>query len=277
VSDNAAQIEFWNGAGGERFARNQDAIDRGMAKITDAAMAFAAPQTDERVLDIGCGCGTTTFRLREKVGPNGATAGVDVSKTLLNVARARAGASNADIAFVEDDAATHDFQPVFDLVFSRFGVMFFADPVAAFANIRTALTRNGRLVFVCWRGFPENVWACAPFAAAKPFLPPAEPPDPLAPGPFAFADGERLHRILSGAGFNTIQIEKLDTTMGMGATLEEAAIESLNIGPAARAANDLEEPVRAKIRAAIAENLTEFQNPEGVTPPAACWLVKATV
>ena len=277
MSDNAAQIEFWNGAGGERFARNQDTIDRSLSKITDAAIRFANPQVDERVLDIGCGCGTTTFRLREKVGANGAAAGVDISVPMLNVARARAGASNADIAFVEDDAATHDFQPVFDLVFSRFGVMFFSDPVAAFANIRTALTRNGRLVFVCWRGLPENIWAYAPLVAAKPFLPPSDPPDPLAPGPFAFADGDRLHRILSGAGFNTIQIEKLDTTMSMGATLEEAAAESLNIGPAARAAAELAQPVRAKIRAAIATSIARYQSPEGVMPPAACWLVRASV
>ena len=91
MSDNAAQIEYWNGPGGERFARHQDNIDRGLARITDAAIAFAAPQIDERVLDVGCGCGTTTFRLREKVGPDGAAAGVDVSRTMLNVARARAG------------------------------------------------------------------------------------------------------------------------------------------------------------------------------------------
>jgi SAM-dependent methyltransferase len=277
MTENGMQIEYWNGAGGERFARSQEAIDRSMAKITEAAIAFAAPQTDERVLDIGCGCGTSTFRLREKVGPNGVTAGVDVSKVMLNVARARAAAANADVAFVEDDASKHDFQPVFDLVFSRFGVMFFADPVAAFANIRTALTKTGRLVFVCWRSLPENFWAYAPLMAAKPFLPPMDPPDPHAPGPFAFADGDRLHRILSGAGFNTITIEKLDTTMGMGANAEEASAEAMNIGPVSRAAAELDEPTRDKIRAALAEAFAEYKTPEGIMPPAACWLVRATV
>lgn len=277
MSENGMQIEYWNGPGGERFARAQDTIDRGLAKITDAAIAFAAPQTDERVLDIGCGCGTTTFRLREKVGPNGAAAGVDVSKVMLNVARARAGAANADVAFVEDDAAAHDFQPVFDLVFSRFGVMFFADPVAAFANIRTALTKNGRLAFVCWRSLPENFWAYAPLIAARPFLPPMDPPDPHAPGPFAFADGDRLHRILSSAGFNTITIEKLDTTMGMGVNIEEASAEAMNIGPVSRAAAELNEATREKIRGAIAEAFGKYKTAEGVTPPAACWLVRATV
>lgn len=277
MTENGMQIEYWNGAGGERFARSQDAIDRSLAKITEAAIAFAAPQIDERVLDIGCGCGTTTFRLREKVGPNGATAGVDVSKVMLNVARARAGASNADVAFVEDDAAKHDFQPVFDLVFSRFGVMFFADPVAAFANIRTALTKTGRMAFVCWRSLPENFWAYAPLVAARPFLPPMDPPDPHAPGPFAFADGDRLHRILASAGFNSIVIEKLDTTMSMGATVEEASAEAMNIGPVSRAASELDEPTRDKIRAAIAEAFGKHTSPEGVSLPSACWLVRATV
>ncbi len=277
MSGNAAQIEFWNGAGGERFARHQEMLDRSFAKITDAVMAFAAPQTDERVLDIGCGCGATTFRLREKVGPNGAAAGVDVSRVMLNIAQARAGASNADIAFVEDDAATHDFQPVFDLVFSRFGVMFFADPVAAFANIRAALTRSGRLVFVCWRTLEENFWASVPFAAARPFLPPIEPIDPIAPGPFAFADGDRLHRILSAAGFNTIEIEKLDSAMSIGTTPEEAAGEAMAIGPTYRYSADLDEALRDNIRAAIAKALVKYQTSEGVALPAACWLVRAQV
>jgi SAM-dependent methyltransferase len=277
MTENGMQIEYWNGEGGERFARSQEAIDRSMAKITDAAIAFAAPQTDERVLDVGCGCGTTTFRLREKVGPNGATAGVDVSKVMLNVARARAAAANADVAFVEDDAAKHDFQPVFDLVFSRFGVMFFADPVAAFANIRTALTKTGRLAFVCWRSLPENFWAYTPLMAARPFLPPMDAPDPHAPGPFAFADGDRLHRILASAGFNAITIEKLDTTMAMGATVEEAAAESMRIGPVSRATAGVDDATRDKIRAAIAEAFAKYKMREGVMLPAACWLVRASV
>lgn len=277
MTENGMQIEYWNGEGAERFARSQEAIDRSMAKITEAAIGFAAPQTDERVLDIGCGCGTSTFRLREKVGPNGATAGVDVSKVMLNVARARAAAGNADIAFVEDDAAMHDFQPVFDLVFSRFGVMFFADPIAAFTNIRTALTKTGRLVFVCWRSLPENFWAYTPLMAAKPFLPPMDPPDPHAPGPFAFADGDRVRRILSSAGFNNIAVEKLDTTMAMGATVEDASTEAMSIGPVSRATAGLDEATREKIRTALIEALGKYKTPEGVALPAACWLVRATV
>lgn len=275
MSGNEAQIDYWNGQGGDRFARNQSAIDSGLAKLTDAVMAFAAPQPDERVLDVGCGAGTTTFRLRERVGPNGATAGVDVSARLLQVARARADAAHADVAFVEGDAAVHEFQPVFDLVFSRFGVMFFADCVAAFKNIRTALSPGGRLVFVCWRGLSENLWAHAPLMAAKPFLPPMDPPDPHAPGPFAFADGARLRTILANAGFKGIEIEKLDTTMGLGETLAEATEQALNLGPTARLTAELDETTLQSLRSAIAAALKPYQTPEGIRPPAACWLVRA--
>jgi len=275
MSANEAQIDYWNGEGGERFARAQEAIDRSFAKITEAAMAFAAPAPDERALDIGCGAGTTTFRLRERVGAGGAAAGVDVSARLLHVARARADAGHADVAFVEDDAATHDFQPVFDLVFSRFGVMFFDDPVSAFKNIRGAIAPSGRLAFVCWRSLAENTWAHAPLMAAKPFLPPTDPPDPTAPGPFAFADGTRLSRILRDAGFQNIEIEKLDSTMGMGETPEEAVTFALSVGPVARQIADLDQAAQQNIREALAKTLSEYQTPEGIRPPAACWLVRA--
>ncbi|HEY5047326.1 MAG TPA: class I SAM-dependent methyltransferase [Rhizomicrobium sp.] len=274
-SINAQQIEFWNGAAGERWAALQERIDLHMNAITDAAIPFAAPLTDERALDIGCGCGTTTLLLAMKVGPEGAAAGIDISVPMLNVARARAAAQNANVAFVEADASTHDFQPVFDLVFSRFGVMFFADPVAAFSNIRRALAPRGRLAFVCWRSAKENLWASAPMQAAKDLLPPQEPVDPYAPGPFAFAEKDRLRSMLKEAGYHGIRIEPLDTTMNMGATLEYAADESLNIGPLSRAAADVDAATRAKIHDAVAAAFAPFQSPTGITPPAACWLVGA--
>jgi hypothetical protein len=114
-------------------------------------------------------------------------------------------------------------------------------------------------------------------AAARDLLPPQEPADPLAPGPFAFADSDRLRAILEKAGYRNIRIEKLDTTMFMGATAEEAAAQALNIGPLARAATGLDDATREKIRAAVTEAYARFLTPAGVTPPAACWLVGATV
>jgi len=274
-STNAQQIEYWNGPAGERWARLQEKIDLHLEQITEAALCFAAPQEGERILDIGCGCGTTTFLLAFRVGDTGVAAGLDISQPMLGVARARSLAQNADLPFIEGDASNYDFQPVFDLVFSRFGIMFFADPVSAFANIRKALAPAGRLAFVCWRSMAENIWASAPMEAATRLLPSQEPVDPLAPGPFAFADCERLRSILASAQYSHVEIERFDGTMNMGATLEEAAAEVLNIGPLSRAATDLDEDMRAKIRRAVEVAFAPYASPAGVKPPAACWLVRA--
>jgi SAM-dependent methyltransferase len=273
---NLQQHEYWNGPVGERWASLQEKIDLHLGEITDVLIRFAAPQSGERVLDVGCGCGTTTLLLALKTEPEGAAAGIDISVPMLNVARARAMAQNADIVFLEADASTYEFQPVFDLAFSRFGIMFFADPVSAFANLRSALAPGGRLVFVCWRKFEENRWAWDPFRAALPLLPPQEPADPFAPGPFAFADNARLRGILERAAFTKIEIEPFDGGVNMGATADEAAAQALNVGPLARAATVLDEAAREKIRAVVAGVYARYAAPAGVVPPAACWLVRAT-
>ena len=273
---NLQQREYWNGPVGERWASLQEKIDLHLGEITEALIRFAAPQSGERILDVGCGCGTTTLLLALKTEPEGAAAGIDISAPMLNVARARAMAQNADIVFLDADASTYAFQPVFDLVFSRFGIMFFADPVSAFANLRTALAPGGRLVFVCWRNFEENRWAWEPFQAALPLLPPQEPVDPLAPGPFAFADSERLRVILERAAFTKIRIDPFDGSVNMGGTAEEAAAQALNVGPLARAATGLDATAREKIRRVVEVAYAPYQTPSGVHPPAACWFVHAT-
>src|SRR5215468_9991025 len=170
------EVEYWNGAAGARWAETREQIDANLAAITDLAFSFAAPAAGERVLDLGCGCGTTTFALRERVGATGAACGLDVSAPMLDVARQRA--LGTDITFIEADAETYRFTYTFDLVFSRFGIMFFADPVAAFANIRTAIAPGGRLAFVCWRAFGDNPWAIVPLAAAGDLVPVEQPPAP---------------------------------------------------------------------------------------------------
>src|SRR6266481_138118 len=149
-SANADQIKFWNGPGGEKWATYQTDMDRNLNDVTAAIMPFAAPELDERVLDIGCGAGQTSYLLAAAVGAHGHVTGVDISAPLLGVARARMGAAK-NMAFIDADAAFHPFTGEYDLVFSRFGVMFFDDPRAAFANIRKGLKPGGRLAFVCWR------------------------------------------------------------------------------------------------------------------------------
>jgi SAM-dependent methyltransferase len=275
-SRNAQQIEYWNGPAGERWAKAQDRIDHHLGLITEALVAFAAPKCGERVLDIGCGGGTTALVIRERVGPEGAVTGIDISAPNLGIARARAHAGRADVTFLEADAATYEFQAVYDLAFSRFGVMFFDEPVAAFANLRKALAKGGRLAFVCWRTFKENEWAFATYEAALDLLPPQEPMDPHAPGPFAFADRERLISILERAKFGDIAVKPLDTTVNLGATVDDAVTEALTIGPLARAAAELDEAAREKIRRRIAPAIAKHQTSYGIVAPAAIWLVGAT-
>jgi SAM-dependent methyltransferase len=274
-TSNAEQIEFWNGRAGEKWVSLQDAMDRNMNSIMDALMPFAAAQSGERVLDIGCGCGSTTLALAKSVTSEGMVIGIDVSAPMLELARARVAAGNAAVEFIEADASTRSFEPAFDLVFSRFGVMFFADPIGAFRNIRAALKPGGRVVFVCWRAMAENPWAFVPLEAARELLPPQPPADPHAPGPFAFAERARLESILRNAGFRDIEIEAFDGPMNIGQTIKDASAMMLEIGPLSRAAAELDDDTKARIRVLVAEVITKFATPTGVTPPGASWLVRS--
>jgi SAM-dependent methyltransferase len=213
TSSNADQIDFWNGDAGAMWAKRQDRMDALLAPITDGVMKACDVGRGDRVLDVGCGCGDTTLRLAHR----GAVAtGVDVSKPMLARARDRAAAAGLDISFLLGDAAATRFERTFDALFSRFGVMFFADPTAAFANLRSALRDHGRLCFVCWQAAPLNPWIALPFGAAQPLLPPQPPVDPRAPGPFAFAERDHVERILTAAGFPNVSIDPLTTELVLG-------------------------------------------------------------
>ena len=159
-----------------------------LGPLGDRALAAGKPRTGERVLDLGCGCGDTSLDLARIVTPAGTVVGIDVSAVMLARARERGGESGFDIAFLESDAQTHAFAPgSFDLLYSRFGTMFFADPRAAFINLRAALANGGRLAVVCWRSRDVNPWMTIPVEAAARYLPRPDPPPPRVPGPFAFA------------------------------------------------------------------------------------------
>jgi SAM-dependent methyltransferase len=275
MSANADQIEYWNGRAGQQWVAQQTAMDRNMANIHQAILAFAAPASGETVTDIGCGAGTTTLAIKDAVGANGKVTAVDVSAPMLGLAKERAKAAGKTIDFIEADASVYNFNTENDLVFSRFGVMFFDKPPAAFANIHTALKPKGRLAFVCWRTPQENAWAVAPMAAARPFLPEQPAPDPLAPGPFAFANPDRIKMILTEAGFRAVQVEKLDTAMNLGASLDIAVQMTTTIGPLSRALREVDDATRAKVVPAVRSALEPYATADGVQPPAACWLVGA--
>jgi SAM-dependent methyltransferase len=270
----AEQAAYWNGPGGEGWLAAYQRIQRAIGDIGEVGLAAAAPQHGEHVIDIGCGTGDTTAALARAVGLSGHVLGVDISETLITAARTHR-LDNA--TFVVGDAATHPFQAShYDLVFSRFGVMFFADPVAAFRNIRRALKPAGRLVFIAWRTPQENPWGTTPVRAAQPFLPAQPRPGPEDPGQFAFGDRARVERILGEAGFKALRFEPIDRQIWMGNTVAEVVAGAGKFGPLARAFAGAEPAAIEKAKQAIADVLAPHQGPEGVRLPGACWLVRAS-
>lgn len=269
---NEAQKDFWNGPAGDVWVEAQEIMDRMLSPMSDIAISVASPKAGERVIDVGCGCGGTTLAL----AASGASVwGVDLSEPM--VTRAKERSLEADnIAYSVKDAATATYDADHHLIFSRFGVMFFDDPIAAFSNLRTSLVTGGRLVFVCWQSPRDNLFMSVAGRAAQPFMPPPEQPqDPRAPGPFAFADPDWIQEILSTAGFSDIQITPQTPNMSVGKTVDEAMYFQARVGPLARALSELDEATQEQAKQAVREALTEYETEEGVILPAAGWLVQA--
>lgn len=274
VSANAAQVDYWNSAAGETWARFQQLLDRQVEPLGAQAMRQLAISPGERVVDIGCGCGQTSLELAARVGPAGRIVGVDISVPMLEVARRRLGAEAGSVVeFRRADAQCDDLgRAIYDAAYSRFGVMFFSDPIAAFANIRRSLKSGGRLGFVCWRSLEDNAWMREPLAAA-PALPPAEPPEPAAPGPFAFADCGRVRAILDESGFSEVTIDPFDTRIGCGG-VEEALDLALRVGPLGSRMREHPQ-LMSSVAGAVRSVLQRFATPQGVLMPAGVWIVQA--
>lgn len=276
----SAPTHDWNGDSGDRWAANLARLDLMLQDFGDAAVAAADAKPGERILDIGCGSGTSTFALARYVAPGGQVLGVDISEQLVAIARA-ATPAGAPVEFRLADAATASLPAgQFDLLFSRFGVMFFGDPVAAFTHMRGALKPGGRLVFVCWRSAGENDWVRLPMSAIRDIVDvPAADPD--APGPFAFGDKERLARILAAAGFAAIDIAPFDTAIayGRGATREEAIDDALDmafqVGPLSRALADQPEDIRARAAIAVRAAFAKRPGDTSVRIDGGAWIVTA--
>jgi SAM-dependent methyltransferase len=271
------QREYWNSPVGEEWARQADRTDSMFAGITRAGLDALALKPGERVLDIGCGAGETTLTIARQIGPNGAATGVDISRPLLELGRQRAQTYGFDIDFIEADAGSVDIHGApFDAAFSRFGVMFFEDAIGAFAHIRASLRPGGRLVFISWRPFQENLWSYAPSRALNPLLPaPLQPADESLPGPFFFADPAKVRTTLAASGWSGVSVDPWDGPLIVGADAKDAAGYLLKIGPCARAiAEHGLDPAAAEHL--IVNCLAEAQTPAGVSMAAACWIVRAT-
>ena len=272
VSGNEAQIDYWNGAAGETWVRAQERTDAMLEPMTEIAIARANAAGGERVIDVGCGCGATTIALAE----SGASVwGIDISGPMLERARQRAEGLES-VAFTKADAATQSLTPDHELIFSRFGVMFFSDPVAAFTNLYSGLRANGRMVFLCWQAPSENPWISIGGRALQPFLPPPESAsDPREPGPFALAEADYLESVLKRAGFGKVALEDVRVDLHLGDTLDAAMQAQSEIGPVARALKELEGKQRNDALAAVRAAFELHVTSRGLDLGAAAWLVSA--
>jgi len=274
---NADQIAFWNGVAGKHWTERQSVQDVVLAPVTGKLIARADAQAGQRILDIGCGCGAIAIELARQVAPSGHVLGIDISVPMLERAR-QLTSRELPADYVLADATVYPFDPEsFDLLVSRFGVMFFADPVLSFRNLRKSLRPKGRLVFACWREPRENGWMMTPLMAVYKHVPKLPQLGPEGPGPFAFADEARVKRILTEAGFTDVATEACPLTFDVAAGngLEAAVQGALEIGPASRALEGHPPDVVAAAIQSIREALTPFVKGQSVLLPGAIWLVTA--
>lgn len=274
-----AEMAQWAGDMGREWARRADALDRQLAPAGAAGLEALAPRAGERILDLGCGGGATTALLCQAVGPEGRVTGVDVSPDLLAVARARPGNGIAD--FIEGDAQVWPFeQGAYDALFSRFGCMFFADPPAAYANLRKALRPDARVVLVVWRDLALNPWAALPARVGAEILGPAEPAVPGAPGPFAWADPAIFQPILEGAGFAGLAWREVSLSLQVGLAggddpVTRAVAMLLRIGPMARRLRGLPDETRQAVAERLGPALEAHVSDGWVRLPGSIWVLTA--
>lgn len=266
---------YWKQEGGVKWVENIESTESSLEVFNEILLEQALVMAGEKVLDVGCGGGVNSIEIARRVGPEGRVMGVDISSSILSIARAR-GDSLANLEFVEGDAALMDFRENdYDLVFSRFGVMFFSDPITAFKNLRHSLKSNGRMVFLCWRSLHDNPWMNIPAQAVADVMQHQAPaPDPLAPGPFSFADSTRIQEVLTEAGLKMLDLKAVDVVMKLG-PLSETVEYFMNMGPAAAALVDTPLEVKAAAAEAVSRALGQFVSNDKVNPPAAAWLVMA--
>ncbi len=276
---NADQIEYWNGQAGPRWVAQTDRLDRQLGPLGTSALNLAGIRTGQNVLDVGCGCGGSTLDLAARVGPTGRVTGVDVSQAMLERARRRLeGGGFEHVSFLDADAQTHRFEAAeVDHLFSRFGVMFFAEPVEAFANLRRALCPGGRCTFVCWSAQQENPWLTEPLAAVGRHV---DLPDRAAddePGPFVFARPGCVEETLSRAGFADAHSTTLrgELLLGGPGTLDAAVEFSLHVGAAASVLADVTGPVRDRAIEELRATLARYTDTEGVCMPFSARMVTA--
>ncbi len=271
---------WWDEVAGISWVEAQPLLDRQLAPLGRVVMEAGGVAPGEHVLDVGCGCGDTTLELARRVGPEGRAVGIDVSRPMLAHARARArraGAAGVRFRRVDPQAGGLG-ERRYQLVYSRFGVMFFTEPERAFRNLWRALRPDGRLAFVCWQGRERNPWITVPMAVAARFVPLPPPLPPDAPGMFGLADAGRIRSLLAAAGFVDVRCESREGPLApAGGDPAQAAALYLLVSPVAAALREsgADEATRAELAQALHDELARHATAQGVRLPSAAWLVTA--
>jgi SAM-dependent methyltransferase len=271
VNDQAA---LWNGPSGRAWVEAQETLDQMLKPFEDLLLAGIPAGSAQAALDVGCGTGSTTLALARALGLAGHCTGIDISEPMLALARERAARDGATATFVCADAQRYAFEPAtIDAIVSRFGVMFFDDAVAAFANLRRAARPNAALRFVAWRSPSENPFMTTAERAAAPLLPELPPRQPDAPGQFFFASRERVHATLTTSGWTDVTIEPADVSCEFPARAPDAYLARL--GPVGTVLRDADEATRVRVTQAIRPAFDRYIQGDVLRFTGACWLATA--
>lgn len=275
-------VEFWNDILAEKFERFRDILMDGLSYHSEEPLSTLEVEPGSRIVDVGCGWGDTALRLARMAGPQGRVLGLDCCDSFLEKGRADAVRTGIDnVEFMAADVERHPFDPEFDLAFSRFGMMFFQNPVVAMKNIRSALKPGGRLVFIVWRSIEDNPWLGLPKEVVLKYLPPpGEDALTCGPGPFSMANPEVVTAQLKAAGFDAdVEFARYDGPVTVGSTPEEAMQFQLALGPAGevfREAGDEAEQRRGEIEEALRVALADYATESGeIVMPSSSWTIIA--
>ena len=268
------QSALWNGLAGHGWVEMQEPLDRILKPFEDLLVEAISAGAARRVLDVGCGAGSTTLAVARLLGAKGRCTGIDISETMIAAARARASREGTSATFIRADAGEHTFEPTgFDGIISRFGVMFFEDSIRAFVNLRRAAAENAGLRFVAWRSPSENPFMTTAERAAAPLLPNLPTRDPDAPGQFAFANSRRVHQILEASGWAEIDIQPIDVACALP---EEGLVPYLSrLGPVGRILQEADDNTRARVTETVRRAFDPYVHGAEVRFIAACWMVGA--
>jgi SAM-dependent methyltransferase len=281
--DNAEATEAWSGPLFDLFVKYRDLATAGLGAHGEAAMRANPPRAGDRVLDLGCGFGDTTQQLAQLVGAEGSAFGVDVSEPFIATAQKEAEeAGAANVEFAVADVQTLELPREFDYAFSRMGIMFFANPVAALRNVAAALVPGGRFCAVVWRRKLDNEWVHRAELVVDDYLDhPEETDEPTCgPGPFSMANADTVSEQLKIAGFEEIALQRSDLPLKIGSDLEHAVEFNMALGPAGevlRLWGDRVDEIRPEIADRLRKTLADLETPDGVFAPASTWIITARV